>query len=90
MFIFLRSSANLPKTRKNGFQWPWHIYQVCSWLLYIIIVVCGIVLFGQLLPLPYNIIFYVVSGTGELVVGISAIVTTWIDPADPMKETNVG
>ena len=37
-----------------------------------------------------NIIFYVVSSIGEIAVGILAIVTTWIDPADPMKETNVG
>lgn len=86
----LRTSAKLPLTRKNGFQWPWHIYQVCSWLLYIVIVVFGIVLFGQLFPWPYNIIFYVVSSIGEIAVGILAIVTTWIDPADPMKETNVG
>ena len=75
--------------RKNGFQWPWHPYQICSWLLYVLIVFGSVVLLGQLLPMPFNIIFYIVTAAGEVAVAVLTVMTTAIDPADDMKDTNI-
>ena len=75
--------------RKNGFQWPWHPHQICWWLLYVLIVFGSVVLLGQLLPMPFNIIFYIVTAAGEVAVAVLTVMARGVDAADDMKGTNV-
>lgn len=39
--------------------------------------------------MPFNIIFYIVTAAGEVAVAVLTVMTTAIDPADDMKDTNV-
>ena len=76
--------------RKNGFQWPWHPYQVISWVLFVVIVAAGIAFVGMVVPRPYNILFTVVTTLLELSIVALVVITTVINPADDFEDTNVG
>ena len=76
--------------RKNGFQWPWHPYQVISWVLFVVIVAAGIAFVGRVVPRPYNILFTVVTTLLELSIVALVVITTAINPADDFEDTNVG
>ena len=75
--------------RKNGFQWPWHPYQVLSWVAFVVFVIAGVYLVGMVVPTPFNIIFYIISAAMELSIVLLTIFTTVIDPADDFKDANV-
>ncbi|NXP70452.1 ZDHC1 palmitoyltransferase, partial [Ramphastos sulfuratus] len=76
-------------TRRNGWSWPLHLFQVTAWLLYLFYALVG---FGILVPLlPHHWLFagYVCPGLCflyHLIVHLSAVS---IDPADAnVREKN--
>ena len=75
--------------RKNGFQWPWHPYQVISWILFVVFVAAGVIFVGMVVPAPYNILFTVATTLLELSIIVLVVVTTAINPADDFQDTNV-
>lgn len=75
--------------RKNGFQWPWHPYQVISWALFAVVVAAGIVFVGMVVPRPYNILFTIVTTLLEVSIVTLVVITTAINPADDFADTNV-
>ena len=75
--------------RKNGFQWPWHPYQVISWVLFVFVVAAGVVFVGMVVPSPYNVLFTVVTTLLELSIVALVAVTTAINPADDFEDTHV-
>ncbi|KAK8792569.1 hypothetical protein WA588_005061 [Blastocystis sp. NMH] len=81
--------STLPLVRKNGFQWPWHPYQVISWVLFVVIVAAGIAFVGMVVPRPYNILFTVVTTLLELSIVALVVITTAINPADDFEDTNI-
>ena len=75
--------------RKNGFQWPWHPYQILSWVAFVFFIIAGVYLVGMVVPTPFNIIFYIISAAMELSIVLLTIFTTVIDPADDFKDVHV-
>ena len=45
---------------------------------------------GLPLPFPYNILFFVAFAVVLVVVGVYAMTTTVVDPADSLRITTVG
>ncbi|KAK8832024.1 hypothetical protein WA577_005122, partial [Blastocystis sp. JDR] len=82
-------SATLPTTRKNGLQCPWHPYQILSYIVYLLFIVGGVILLGMPLPLPYAMAFFVVFAVVVAAVGVCAMVTTVVNPADDFKNTHL-
>lgn len=82
-------SGRLPMIRKNGFQLPFHPYQVISWIIYLCLIVVNILVIGLPLPSPYNIIFYILSTLLELIILVFGSLTTAVNPADDFSRTNV-
>lgn len=82
-------SASLPTVRKNGLQCPWHPYQILSYIVYLLFITGGVILLGLPLPLPYAVAFFVVFALVIIAVGVCAMITTIVNPADTFNNTHV-
>ena len=60
-----------------------------SYVAYLLFIVGGVFLVGLPLPLPYNVLFFVVFAVVLVIVGVYAMTTTVVDPADSFRITNV-
>lgn len=61
-----------------------------SYVAYLLFIVGGVFLVGLPLPFPYNILFFVAFAVVLVVVGVYAMTTTVVDPADSLRITTVG
>ena len=57
--------------------------------MYLLFIVGGVILLGMPLPLPYDVAFFVVFAVVVAAVGVCAMVTTVVNPADDFKNTHV-
>ena len=79
------SEYHIPATRrKNGFEWPFHPLQVCTWLLFVILLVHY---FAFLYPLLWDydvvrILITILFGVAAIFALVSAYKTCSVDPID--------
>jgi palmitoyltransferase len=77
-------SGDTLKRRANGFSWPWHPFQLATWLLFILIAVHY---FSFLMPLLWGhiaikVLVTFAFGVSFLSSGVFAVITCATDPAD--------
>lgn len=78
------------RKRKDGLQWPWHIFQVLSWTLYLFL---GVTAFGFILPLlrcawqptGYSILGILFFGHFVFHILTISIDTSSVDPNVPVS-----
>jgi hypothetical protein len=78
-------------SRKNGCTWPWHPYQVLSWLIGSFTVFEVAVFIAALLPPAYQVphkqaIYAVLLSLFLLTVVILTVILTFIDPTDSIVQ----
>ncbi|XP_034409964.1 probable palmitoyltransferase ZDHHC11 [Cyclopterus lumpus] len=68
--------------RVNGWSWPPQAFQVVGWLVYSYLAIVSFGIYIPLLPLPWNLVVYALTGITFIVHFIAHIAAVTIDPAD--------
>lgn len=68
--------------RVNGWSWPPQAFQVVGWLVYSYLAIVGFGIYIPLLPLPWNLVVYALTGIAFIVHLFAHIAAMTIDPAD--------
>ncbi|KAK8810460.1 hypothetical protein WA158_007035 [Blastocystis sp. Blastoise] len=71
---------------RNGFQRPFEVMQIYSWVLTVVLIMCSLFILAPLLDTPFQYIFFVLSVLSSVTVITLCIVTTITDPKDPSIE----
>ena len=78
--------------RRHGFQWPFHIYQMLSWLIYSTQTVFFFRVLAMTLYLSGHLKAFItavtINITLTIVVSNLILITTFSDPTDPLVKLN--